>query len=100
MTELIILINAFICLFIAIRMFTFSRTDQQYKPLFNWLAWLMICSSAATFIYSFFGLLGGAYLAQSIMNISVLICLLRTKGNIAQLQNQLKPKVKTYDFRQ
>ncbi|OCG56323.1 hypothetical protein A9G36_03050 [Gilliamella sp. Choc6-1] len=80
-----IIFNAFICLLIAIRLFTFDRENYQYKARYGWLAWLMITSSAAVFLFSFFGLLERAYYAQVVMNTALLLCFLINKGNIAAL---------------
>ncbi|MCO6557639.1 MAG: phage holin family protein [Gilliamella sp.] len=80
-----ITLNAFLCLLIAIRLFTFDRENCQYKAKYSWLAWLMITSSASVFLFSSFGLLNRAYCAQVVMNIALLFCFLKSKGNIGTL---------------
>lgn len=88
------MINAILCLLITLRLFTFNREACKYKVMYGWIAWLMMTSSSAVFIFSFFHLSIHAYVAQLIMNIALLICLLRTKGNLAQVYTQLRPKKK------
>ena len=83
-------INAIFCLMIAVRLFTFDRTNCRYKVKYSWLAWLMIVSSVAVCLFSFFNLLHRAYLAQIVMNLTLLLCLLKSKGNIGTLCK--KPK--------
>ncbi|MBI0029328.1 MULTISPECIES: phage holin family protein [unclassified Gilliamella] len=76
-------LNAIFCLMIAVRLFTFDRNNCRYKVRYSWLAWLMIISSATISLFSFFNLPHRAYLAQVVMNITLLLCLLKSKGNIS-----------------
>ena len=80
---MIMTFNAIFCLMIAVRLFTFDRNHCRYKVKYSWLAWLMIVSSVAVCLFSFFNLPHRAYLAQVVMNITLLLCLLKSKGNIA-----------------
>ncbi|MCX8678606.1 phage holin family protein [Gilliamella sp. B2865] len=82
---MIITLNAVLCLLIAVRLFTFDREHYQYKAKYSWLAWLMITSSAAVFMFSFFGLPNRAYCAQVVMNLTLLLCFINSKGNIGTL---------------
>ncbi|OCG24646.1 hypothetical protein A9G11_03055 [Gilliamella sp. wkB108] len=91
---MMIMLNAFLCLLIAVRLFTFDRDNCRYKVKYSWLAWLMIVSSVAVFLFSFFGLLNRAYYAQMIMNVTLLVCLLKSKGNIANYCALAKAKKK------
>ena len=75
-------LNGIFCLMIAVRLFTFDRNNCRYKVKYSWLAWLMIISSAAISLFSFFNLPHRAYLAQVVMNITLLLYLLKSKGNI------------------
>lgn len=92
-------INAFICFLIAIRIFTFHRNDYKYKRLFNVLAWAIICSSAAVALFSSFHLMERVTIAQTLMNLLVLICLLKSRGNIAQLGEIIKPPLNVYSIK-
>lgn len=78
-------LNAFLCLLIAVRLFTFDGKKFKYNARISWLAWLMITSSASVFMFSFFDLLHRAYYAQVIMNMTLLICFIQSKGNMAIL---------------
>lgn len=82
---MITILNAIFCLMIAVRLFTFDRNNCRHKVKYSWLAWLMIVSSAAVSLFSFFNLPHRANLAQVLMNTSLLICLLKSKGNISTL---------------
>lgn len=94
-----IYLNALICLLIAIRLFTFNREDNKYKLSFGLLAWAMICSSSAIFIFSCFGFMDRVDIAQTIMNSLLLICILKTHGNVAKVSTPLKstPELKVVE---
>lgn len=83
-------LNAIFCLMIAVRLFTFDHHNSRYKVVYSWLAWLMIVSSVAVCLFTFFNLSHRAYLAQIVMNLTLLLCLLESKGNIGTLCR--KPK--------
>lgn len=86
-------INAVLCLLIAVRLFTFDRKNYKYNAKISWLAWLMITSSSAVSLFLFFDLSNRAYYAQVIMNMTLLICFIKSKGNIAILcRSQLRRK--------
>ncbi|WP_334321192.1 phage holin family protein [Gilliamella apicola] len=88
-------LNTIFCLMIAVRLFTFDRNNYRYKIKYCWLAWLMIVSSAAVSLFSFIDLPHRAYLAQVVMNITLLLCLLKSKGNISILSHSAKSANKT-----
>jgi hypothetical protein len=81
---MILFINASICLTIAIRLFLFQRDQHQYKLCYALLAWGLVCASSAVAILTLFNQMSQAQTAQTIMNLLVLICMLKTKGNVAQ----------------
>ncbi|MBI0096007.1 phage holin family protein [Gilliamella sp. W8136] len=78
-------LNAVLCFLIAVRLFTFDRKNCKYNAKISWLAWLMITSSASVFIFSFFDFPHRAHYAQTIMNMTLLICFIKSKGNMAIL---------------
>ena len=78
-------LNAVLCFLIAVRLFTFDRKNCKYNAKISWLAWLMITSSASVFIFSFFDFPHRAHYAQVIMNMTLLICFIKSKGNMAIL---------------
>lgn len=90
-------INVIICIAIAVRLFLFQRGQSQYKLVYALLAWGLLCSSAAVAILSIFNKIIPAEIAQTIMNIFVLICMLKTKGNVTQFIYHLfwQPKTTT-----
>lgn len=90
-------INAVLCLLIAVRLFTFDRKNYKYNAKISWLAWLMITSSSAVSLFLFFDLSNRAYYAQVVMNMTLLICFLKSKGNMAALcrSPSRQKKVKT-----
>lgn len=81
---MILLTNAAICLAIAIRLFLYQRGQSNYKLSYALLAWGLVCSSAAVAILIFFNQIPQAQTAQTFMNLLILICMLKTKGNVAQ----------------
>lgn len=88
-------VNAAVCLLIAIRLFTFNRDGYKYKLSFGLLAWAMICSSLAVFIFSCFGFTERGYIAQTLMNGLLLVSVLKGQGNIAKICSSLKLNVST-----
>jgi len=95
-----LLINATICFAIAIRLFLFQRGKSNYKLVYSLLAWGLVCSSAAVAILIFFDQISQAQTAQTIMNLLVFICMLKTKGNVAQFIYHLSWQSKTTPPRQ
>lgn len=87
---MIMTLNAIFCLMIAVRLFTFDHNNCHYKVKYSWLAWLMIVSSAAVCLFLFFNLPHRTYLAQDVMNSSLFLYLLKSKGNIAILCRSVK----------
>lgn len=81
---MILLINATICFSIAVRLFLFQRGQGKYKLIYALIAWGLICSSAAVAVLTVFNQISQAETAQTIMNLLVFICMLKTKGNVAQ----------------
>lgn len=88
------IINAFLCLLITVRLFTFNRQDRRYKVGYAWLAWLMATSSSAVSMFSFFDLSSYSDAAQLVMNLALLICLLMVNGNVVHIPAQLKLRKK------
>lgn len=97
---MILLINASICFAIAVRLFLFQRGQSNYKLSYALLAWGLVCSSAAVAILILFNQLSQAQIAQTIMNLLVFICMLKTKGNITQFIYHLLWQSKTTAPRQ
>lgn len=81
---MILSMNATICLAIAVRLFLFQRGQNNYKLVYALFAWGLVCSSAAVAILTFFNQIPQAHTAQTIMNLLIFICMLKTKGNVAQ----------------
>ena len=82
---MILLLNATICFFIAIRLFLFKRCESSYKFSYAILAWLLICASASVTVLILFHEAEQVLIAQTIMNLIVLICVMKSKGNMALL---------------
>lgn len=93
---MILLLNATICFFIAIRLFLFKRCENSYKFTYAILAWLLICASASVTVLILFHEVEQAQIAQMIMNFIILVCVMKAKGNIAQLTYSLLIPKKTY----
>lgn len=97
---MILLINTIICFAIAIYLFLFQRGQSSYKLVYGLLAWGLICSSASIAILIIFNKTQQAQTAQTIMNLLMFLCMLKTKGNVAQFIYHLFWQSKTTGQRQ
>lgn len=77
-------LNIIICFAIAIRLFMFKRDTAKYKIYYSLLAWGLICACSAVAILTLFNQIIHAQIAQVIMNLLILICMFKTKGNVSQ----------------
>ncbi|EFK3044334.1 phage holin family protein [Escherichia coli] len=87
--KLILSLNAIICLLITIRLFLYRRVHgTAYRPLYSWLAWLLMCCTASVAVLICFGLYRYVFIAEAAINAVLLICLTTSRGNLASLINK------------
>ncbi|EFH9396404.1 TPA: phage holin family protein [Escherichia coli] len=98
--KLILSLNAIICLLITIRLFLYRRVHgTTYRPLYSWLAWLLMCCTASVAVLICFSLYRYVFIAETAINIVLLICLSAARGNVASLIKPLRhhPKEPRHD---
>ncbi|ACR70274.1 phage holin family protein [Edwardsiella ictaluri] len=84
--NVILTLNAIICLMITVRLFLYRRAhDSVYRPLYSWLAWLLMCSTASVTVLICFSLYHYVFVAEAAINAVLLICLTTSRGNLASL---------------
>ena len=87
----VLMFNAIVCLLIAVRLFLYRRSHgTTYRPLYSWLAWLLMCCTASVAVLIFFGLYRYVFIAEAAINAVLLLCLLAARGNIASLIKPLR----------
>lgn len=78
------LLNAGICLSIALRLITFKRGDKAYRPIASMMAYLLIVASGAIGIMS----LSGQYIAtwfDVVLHGAILLAFIESKGNLVDI---------------
>ncbi|EAR5802912.1 phage holin family protein [Salmonella enterica] len=96
--KLILSLNAIVCLLITVRLFLYRRAHGAvYRPLYSWLAWLLMCCTASVAVLIFFGLYRYVFIAETAINIVLLFCLATARGNIASLIKPLRHKETPHD---
>ncbi|MGR3754416.1 phage holin family protein [Edwardsiella anguillarum] len=84
--NVILALNAIICLMITVRLFLYRRAHGSvYRPLYSWLAWLLMCSTASVTVLICFSLYHYVFVAEAAINAILLICLIASRGNLASL---------------
>ncbi len=90
---LVLILNAIVCLLITLRLFFYRRTHgTAYRPLYSWLAWLLMCCTASVSVLICFGLYSYAFIAEAAINVVLLFCLSATRGNLSSLIKPLRHK--------
>lgn len=79
------LINAGICLLLALCLLVFRRDGATHRPLVSLLAYLLIVSAGSVAVLTLFGLVEQAQLPQLFINLVLLLALLAQRGNVAEV---------------
>lgn len=90
---LILTFNAIICGLITVRLFLYRRAHgTAYRPLYSWLAWLLMCCTLSVAVLICFGLYRYVFIAEAAINAVLLLCLTAARGNVASLIKPLHQK--------
>ncbi len=92
MTDILTAANAIICAAIALRLIIYRREGSRYRPLYSVLAYLCTLAAGAVPIAVLFGRMPWLLSAAAIvLNLTLLLALVRVRGNLAKLIRKQTP---------
>ncbi|WP_038635295.1 phage holin family protein [Yersinia rochesterensis] len=83
--EILLIINAITCAVISARLILFQRDGSRHRWWGGWIAYLIIVVSASVPIRTFFGFYVSADWSEILLNITLCVAVIRTRGNVMQL---------------
>lgn len=78
-------LNAVVCLLIIFRIVTYRRNGAPHKPHAAWFAWFLLVACFAVIVRTLTGHYSHADWAEFLINVSLLIAVCSTSGNVNKL---------------